>query len=63
VICEEPKLGPHIAAIASRLGGVIGAPASVKATTNERMGALGRGEGMAALAVALVTIPGGTDAA
>lgn len=60
VICEEPKLGPHAATIASRLSGVIGAPASVKATTNERMGALGRGEGIAVLAVALVAASGGT---
>jgi 2-C-methyl-D-erythritol 2,4-cyclodiphosphate synthase len=59
VICEEPKLGPYGAAIASRLSGVIGAPASIKATTNERMGALGRGEGIAVFAVALITLSGG----
>ena len=54
VVCEEPKLGPHRAAIEGRLSEVIGAPVSVKATTNERMGAIGRGEGIAAIAVALV---------
>ena len=54
VICEEPKLGPHRVAIEDRLSAVIGAPVCVKATTNERMGALGRGEGIAAIAVALV---------
>jgi 2-C-methyl-D-erythritol 2,4-cyclodiphosphate synthase len=54
VICEEPPLGPHRAAIEQRLGAVLGAPASVKATTNEGMGFVGRGEGIAAIAVALV---------
>ena len=52
VICEEPKLAPHIEAIVKRLAGAIGAPVSVKATTNEGMGAIGRGEGIAAIAVA-----------
>lgn len=56
VICEQPRLGPHREAIGSRLGGVLGAPVSVKATTNEGMGAIGRGEGIAAIAVALVSI-------
>lgn len=50
VICEEPKLGPHRDAICERLGGELGAPVSVKATTNEGMGAIGRGEGIAAIA-------------
>ena len=54
VICEEPKLGPHRAAIEQRLSGLVGAPVSVKATTNEGMGAIGRGEGIAAMAVALL---------
>jgi 2-C-methyl-D-erythritol 4-phosphate cytidylyltransferase/2-C-methyl-D-erythritol 2,4-cyclodiphosphate synthase len=36
------------------LGGVLSAPVSVKATTNEGMGALGRGEGIACLAVAMI---------
>ena len=56
VICEEPKLGPHRAAIEARLSEVIGAPATVKATTNEHMGAIGRGEGLAVIAVALVEV-------
>ena len=55
VICEEPKLGPHRQAIAARLSALVGAPVSVKATTNEGMGAIGRGEGIAAIAVALVS--------
>jgi 2-C-methyl-D-erythritol 2,4-cyclodiphosphate synthase len=54
VICEEPKLSPHKAEIASRLEGVLSAPVSVKASTNEGMGAIGRGEGIACIAVALV---------
>lgn len=58
VICEQPKLGPHRAAIEARLSAALGAPVSVKATTNEGMGAIGRGEGIAAIAVATVEIPG-----
>jgi len=57
LICEEPRLGQHRAAIEARLGGVLGAPVSVKATTNEGMGWIGRGEGVAAIAVALVDVP------
>lgn len=56
VICEEPKLAPHVAAIVARLSDAIGAPISVKATTNEGMGAIGRGEGIAATAVALIEL-------
>ena len=55
VICEEPKLGPHREAIERRLSELVGAPVSVKATTNEGMGAIGRGEGIAAIAVALAS--------
>ena len=58
VICEEPSLAPHRAEIASRLEGVLSAPVSVKASTNEGMGAIGRGEGIACIAVALVETGG-----
>lgn len=54
VICERPRLGPHRAEMESNLREAIGAPASVKATTNEGMGFVGRGEGIAAIAVALL---------
>jgi 2-C-methyl-D-erythritol 2,4-cyclodiphosphate synthase len=54
VICEEPKLAPYKAEISSLLSGVLSAPVSIKASTNEGMGAIGRGEGIAAIAVALV---------
>jgi 2-C-methyl-D-erythritol 2,4-cyclodiphosphate synthase len=55
VACETPKLGPHREAMRSRLAEALGleAPAvNVKFTTGERMGFIGRGEGIAALAIA-----------
>ncbi len=57
VVAEAPKLAPHRDAIRGRLSGVLGlAPVdvNVKATTGEGMGFVGRGEGVAALAVATV---------
>jgi 2-C-methyl-D-erythritol 2,4-cyclodiphosphate synthase len=57
VIAESPKLGPYKKQMAERLAKEIGLDPSwvnVKATTNETMGFLGRGEGVAAMAVALV---------
>ena len=54
LICEEPKLAPYKAEISSLLTGVLSAPVNVKASTNEGMGAIGRGEGIACMAVALV---------
>jgi 2-C-methyl-D-erythritol 2,4-cyclodiphosphate synthase len=54
VVCEEPKLAPYKAEISSRLTEALSAPVSVKASTNEGMGAIGRGEGIACMAVALV---------
>jgi 2-C-methyl-D-erythritol 2,4-cyclodiphosphate synthase len=54
VICEEPSLAPYKAEMASRLSDVLSAPVSIKASTNEGMGSIGRGEGIACVAVALV---------
>ena len=54
IICEEPKLAPHRAAMEARLSEALSAPVSVKATTNEGMGAIGRGEGIACMAVVAV---------
>lgn len=54
VICEAPRLGPYRDEMERRLADALGAPASVKATTNEGMGPIGRGEGIAVIAVALV---------
>lgn len=54
VVCEEPKLAPYKAQISATLGEVLSASVNVKASTNEGMGAIGRGEGIACMAVALV---------
>ena len=54
VVLEAPKLAPHRAEMAQRLGRVVGAGVSVKATRAEGLGAIGRGEGVACWAVALV---------
>jgi 2-C-methyl-D-erythritol 2,4-cyclodiphosphate synthase len=52
VMAERPKLAPYREAMMARLTGAVGAPVHVKATTGERMGFVGREEGIAALAVA-----------
>lgn len=62
VICEAPAIAPHREAIQERLGEAVGAQVSVKATTNEGLGAIGRGEGIAAIAVALFEPGGGAPA-
>jgi 2-C-methyl-D-erythritol 2,4-cyclodiphosphate synthase len=57
VMMERPKLAPHREAIAATLLGALGegATVNVKATTGERMGFVGRGEGVAAMAVVTLT--------
>jgi 2-C-methyl-D-erythritol 2,4-cyclodiphosphate synthase len=52
VMLERPKLAPHREAMMARLAEAVGASVHVKATTGERMGFVGREEGVAALAVA-----------
>jgi 2-C-methyl-D-erythritol 2,4-cyclodiphosphate synthase len=54
VICEEPRLGPHRAEMERTLADATSARVSVKATSNEGMGWIGRGEGIACIAVASI---------
>jgi 2-C-methyl-D-erythritol 2,4-cyclodiphosphate synthase len=54
VVLEAPKLAPHRDRMVANLAGVVGADVSVKATRAEGLGAIGRGEGVACWAVALV---------
>ena len=61
LIAEAPKIGPHLAKMKSVLGEALGVTpdrVGLKATTNEKLGFAGRGEGIAAMAVAMVTLPG-----
>lgn len=61
IVCERPRIGPHRAAMRARLAEVLGIAVdgvSVKATTSERLGFTGRGEGIAAQAVVSVALPG-----
>jgi len=57
ILAEAPRMAPHIGAMTSNLAADLGVPAdrvSVKAKTAERLGAIGRGEGIAAEAIALL---------
>ena len=57
VVCERPKVGPHAAAMRANLAADLGIDAdavSVKATTSEKLGFTGRGEGIAAQAICLL---------
>lgn len=57
VICETPKIGPHVAAMKERLAAVLGIDTgriSIKGKTNEGMGWIGRGEGIATIATVLL---------
>ncbi len=57
IMCEAPKIAPHRAAMRGRIASLLGLPlsrVSVKATTTERLGFTGRGEGIAAQAIATV---------
>jgi len=60
VVCEAPRIGPHVPAIRERIGGICKISPSrvaVKATTSERLGFTGREEGIVALASASVELP------
>ena len=60
IICEAPRIGPHKQAMRQRIAELLRLPegqVSVKATTTERLGFTGRGEGIAAQAVATVRLP------
>jgi 2-C-methyl-D-erythritol 4-phosphate cytidylyltransferase/2-C-methyl-D-erythritol 2,4-cyclodiphosphate synthase len=60
LICEQPRVGPHRAAMIVRVAELLGLRpdrVSVKATTTEHLGFTGRGEGIAAQAIATVRLP------
>ena len=61
LIAEAPKIAPHVSAMRQRIADAIGTSESdvnVKATTNEKLGPIGQGEGMAAIAIATIEITG-----
>ena len=61
LICERPRIGPHAAAMRQRLADLLGVGVDrvgVKATTTERLGFAGRGEGIAAQAAVCLLLPG-----
>lgn len=65
LICEAPKIGPRREAMVEAMAAMLGIArdrVSVKATTNEKLGFIGRGEGIAAIATATVVYPGGLPA-
>ncbi len=62
IICETPRIGPHRDAMRTRIAAIAGVDldrVAVKATTNEKLGFIGRGEGIAAMATATVRLPAG----
>ena len=59
LLAETPKISPHIPAMQEKIAAALGVQVnaiSIKATTNEGLGAIGRGEGMSAIAVASVVV-------
>ncbi|MBV1798362.1 bifunctional 2-C-methyl-D-erythritol 4-phosphate cytidylyltransferase/2-C-methyl-D-erythritol 2,4-cyclodiphosphate synthase [Siccirubricoccus sp. G192] len=61
LLCERPRIGPHAASMQARLAELLGVRpglVGVKATTTERLGFTGRGEGIAAQAAVMVLLPG-----
>jgi 2-C-methyl-D-erythritol 4-phosphate cytidylyltransferase/2-C-methyl-D-erythritol 2,4-cyclodiphosphate synthase len=60
VVCETPRIGPHRDAMRTRIAAIAGIPigrVAIKATTSEKMGFTGRGEGLVAMATATVRLP------
>ena len=60
IVCEEPRIGPHVSAMRASLSDILAMPTqrvAVKATTSERLGFTGRREGIAAFATATVRLP------
>jgi 2-C-methyl-D-erythritol 4-phosphate cytidylyltransferase/2-C-methyl-D-erythritol 2,4-cyclodiphosphate synthase len=59
-VCEAPRIGPHrdgMRANIARLAGISAERVGVKATTSEKLGFTGRGEGIAAYATATIRLP------
>jgi 2-C-methyl-D-erythritol 2,4-cyclodiphosphate synthase len=64
IIAEAPKFAPHTAAMREQIAAAIGvteSEISVKATSNEKLGAIGQGEGIAAIAIATIETIGSVD--
>jgi 2-C-methyl-D-erythritol 4-phosphate cytidylyltransferase/2-C-methyl-D-erythritol 2,4-cyclodiphosphate synthase len=62
IVCEAPRVGPHRDAMRARIAAIAGIGldrVAVKATTSERLGFTGRGEGLVAMATATIRLPGG----
>jgi 2-C-methyl-D-erythritol 4-phosphate cytidylyltransferase/2-C-methyl-D-erythritol 2,4-cyclodiphosphate synthase len=62
IVCEAPKVNPHRDAMRARIAAIAGVSidrVGVKATTNEKLGAIGNGEGIAAYATATIRLPWG----
>ena len=60
IVCEAPRVGPHRDAMRARIAAIAGIPigrVAIKATTSEKMGFTGRGEGLVAIATATVRLP------
>ena len=60
VVCEAPRVAPHRDAMRARIAAIAGIPierVGVKATTSEKLGFTGRGEGIVAMATATVRLP------
>ncbi len=60
IVCEAPRIGPHRDAMRTRIAEIVGVAVDrvgLKATTSEKLGFTGRGEGIAAFATATIRLP------